>query len=298
MRKFQRGFVQFIPLIAAGIGAAASHINANKNNRDQEQMTREQMAFNAEEADKSRMFSAGQAQQQMNYQTTQVREARDWSEEMANTQYQRAIGDLSKAGLNPMLAYSQGGAPTPSTSAPSGAMGQSPAASYSNVPQRQNAVQIGLSTAMQAMAASNLDKTGRNIDADTALKQAQTMKETNSATNIEQQTENLKTNIKEMEARIGLMDAQAWHEDDKRLLTNVDIELRKIQKGVASGQIDVNAANVAMTKAETILKQLQVPEAKAYADKFSGGFGKDVTPYLREVLDIMRHLIYGRSATR
>jgi len=45
------------------------------------------------------------------------RENRDWSERMSNTSYQRAVRDLQDAGLNPMLAYSQGGASTPQNSA-------------------------------------------------------------------------------------------------------------------------------------------------------------------------------------
>lgn len=46
--------------------------------------------------------NAEQAQKQMDFQ-----------ERMSNTQYQRGMADMQKAGLNPMVAYSQGGASSP-----------------------------------------------------------------------------------------------------------------------------------------------------------------------------------------
>lgn len=70
----------FVPLFAAGVGAAGSAIGGALANAGNKKMAREQMAF---------------------------------QERMSSTAYQRATDDMRMAGINPMLAYMQGGASTP-----------------------------------------------------------------------------------------------------------------------------------------------------------------------------------------
>lgn len=113
------------------------------------------------------------AQQNNAASQANAREQMAFQERMSNTAYQRAVKDMEAAGLNPMLAYSQGGA-----SAPSGAMGAIQQVTMQN-PYKGAAEALGSAVTKagdagaKSAAITNMNEQNNNLRATSALNLAQ-----------------------------------------------------------------------------------------------------------------------------
>ena len=147
----------------------------------------------------------------------------DFQERMRSTQYQTAVEDMKKSGLNPMLAYTQGGAGTPA-----GAMGQVSTAKIGNT----------IGSALAGAQALSMN------EADIDLKKATTVGTT--ATTIKTEAEVIKT-----AAEIGyILENTKLNTEQQRNLQQMLLKLQQEIQNLKATEGFTTAAT-AKTKAET-----------------------------------------------
>jgi len=165
-------------LISSAGQAAANAENVRNQNMMNQQMLNAQMAaheqntafqedtqaFNRQERQYAEDFNASQAEKNRVFQANEAATARDvtqnFQERMASTQYQRAMNDMRAAGLNPILAYQQGGnaSPSGSSAVAGGSSASSPGGSGGGTPSALGAPSLRAPT-----VTNNQDMIGRAL---------------------------------------------------------------------------------------------------------------------------------------
>lgn len=189
----------------------------------------------------------------INIQQAQVN--RDWQERMSNTAYQRAMDDMKKAGLNPILAYAQGGA-----SVPSGAQASVEAKTTAPIAQQALAAYTGIKQQQTAAKQASIQEV--NSQNDTLLKGAQARSEDARAELTKAQAAKVTDDIKDGDIRRKLMATQEQNTAQDAISKKVDGFVKKsaldgaqrlLKSAAKPSSIDPRTLGVKKGKIETLM---------------------------------------------
>lgn len=228
--------------------------------------------FQTEENHKAMLFNAGSAQANREWQTGANQKAMDFSERMSNTAYQRAVKDMQAAGLNPMLAYSQGGSSSPPGVTSGGAQAQgvsSAGSAASGVTSAGSRAQIS-NSAMAAVQAAQLGTAVEKTSAETQNIQA-------SKANIQAQTKQIEADTVRSRTSASLNEAQ-----NRLAESQAEVQREMIDK--IKSDIHKNTSSASNLDAMTRLMMLTMPRAYNESMAQDSWWMKNVSPFLPDVL--------------
>lgn len=222
------------------------------------------------------LFSAREAKKANRRNIKLYRENRDWEERMSNTSWQRGVADMMAAGINPMVAFSQGGASTPTTSA----------ATVQPVPEWSAALQSASKVPLQRLA---LEQQAANIEL-TKASAYKTTQEGNTAAEVARNAPEREHYVmNEVRQRVlQLMDqGELTKAQTKQILDTLPHTIEATKQQIKVGESTVTSAELARK-----LDALKIPEAETTARWFESmlGGGSRVTGAMREIIQLIMML--------
>lgn len=258
--------------LGAGIqGHSAEQAQQDINNQNVG-LAREQMAFQEKQQGIAHAFSAQQIADQREYETS-----------MSNSSYQRGIADLQAAGLNPMLAYQQGGASTPSSPSPQGVTGGPGARAELHAP--------GLAAINTAFTAARLEGELEKMKAETDLTRAsiprveqETRTSTSSAAELDSRTKERLARLQDLlPEEIKLSKAQQFEALERGGLhiSQMDLLAHQVRTEIEKRGSEISFQNYNAIK--ILLDELRVPHEINRRDAESTWWKRNIAPYLEDV---------------
>lgn len=256
-----KGLTSMIPVIGPAISGAIGYAGQQSTN-----------VANAKQAQQAEQFSAAEAEKNRQFQDKE-----------SSTSYQRAVADLKAAGLNPALAYQQGGASSPSGSTGTGYTAHMESAAGAGISSAQRAQETLQSIQAVKTQQAQVDQTKAQTDLTTA--QADNVR-TMMLANLEEVKQRAALN-NALRAKAGTENRSTMEQLAPRIaLMNSEFERNVASASEARARVGLVGAQTGVAGTEGELLKYSIPAAANAAAAAQTLWGRKIAPYLNDAKSV------------